>query len=99
MVFDRADDRPAARELLANIKHEQARLADLLEDATRQSEDHIYRFWHQSMGSWSDGTPAHEMCIDDDPPEGAPCRWGRWSCHRRSCRRRTGAFAGPLAGS
>lgn len=43
------DDRPAARELLANIKRELDVLADLLDDATRSSEDLIYRFWHHSM--------------------------------------------------
>lgn len=45
------DDRPAARELLANLKRDQARLAGSLERVSGHwgYEDPIYRFWHQSF--------------------------------------------------
>lgn len=44
------DERPAARELLASIKRDHTRLAQLLEDSGsyRECEDLVYRFWHQS---------------------------------------------------
>jgi len=45
------DDRPAARELLTNIKRDRARLTAALDRASGEwgYEDAIYRFWHQSF--------------------------------------------------
>lgn len=45
------DDRPAARELLTNLKRDQVRLAAELDRASGEwgYEDFVYRFWHQSF--------------------------------------------------
>ena len=45
------DDRPAARELLTNLKRDHVRLAAELDRASGEwgYEDLIYRFWHQSF--------------------------------------------------
>lgn len=45
------DDRPAARELLTNLKRDRVRLAAELDRASGEwgYEDLIYRFWHQSF--------------------------------------------------
>jgi hypothetical protein len=45
------DDRPAARQLLANLQRDHATLVETLDHVSGHwgYEDLIYRFWHQSF--------------------------------------------------